>query len=198
MLPGIPGRACTKVTCPGCPDCAGVLRRKRDGHPGRLSASSCGGSAWTLPAPRHWHRHPPAVGAYSAPSDSARTPVGDSGNPKIQPPSALAPGLYNQWMFGGSGVPHWTAFTIGYDSVKDYRHRHPGTSWAALTSAPHRPSSAAVITSRAPDFHDRRSISDPRHPILTVIMDGAPAPRLAFHDRGQMVLLFRRDCPGSW
>lgn len=46
------------------------------------------------------------------------------------------PGLYDQWMFGGDGVPHWTAFTIGYDIVTGYRLRHPDTSWAALTSLP--------------------------------------------------------------
>ena len=44
--------------------------------------------------------------------------------------------LYNQWMFGGDGVPYWTGFTIGYDIIRDYRRRHPGTSWAALTIAP--------------------------------------------------------------
>lgn len=43
-------------------------------------------------------------------------------------------GLYAQWMFGG-GVPHWTAFTIGYHLVRDYLRHHPHTSWAALTSA---------------------------------------------------------------
>jgi uncharacterized protein YjaZ len=25
-------------------------------------------------------------------------------------------GLYDQWMFGGGGIPHWTGFTIGYDT----------------------------------------------------------------------------------
>ena len=50
-------------------------------------------------------------------------------------------GLYELWMFGSPGViPHWTGFTIGYDIVKDYRDRHPGVSWSALTSA-----SAATI-----------------------------------------------------
>lgn len=43
-------------------------------------------------------------------------------------------GLYAQWMFGGGGVPHWTAFAIGYHIVRDYLHHHPHTSWAALTS----------------------------------------------------------------
>jgi uncharacterized protein YjaZ len=49
-------------------------------------------------------------------------------------------GLYGQWMFGGGGVPHWTAFTIGYDIVTDYRQRHPDTSWPTITTA-----SAATI-----------------------------------------------------
>jgi uncharacterized protein YjaZ len=43
-------------------------------------------------------------------------------------------GLYGQWMFGG-GVPHWTAFTIGYDIVRGYLHCHPGITWAALNAA---------------------------------------------------------------
>jgi hypothetical protein len=49
-------------------------------------------------------------------------------------------GLYDQWMFGGGGVPHWTAFTIGYDIVTDYRQGHPDMSWPAITAA-----SAATI-----------------------------------------------------
>jgi uncharacterized protein YjaZ len=35
-------------------------------------------------------------------------------------------------MFGGPGIPHWTAFTIGYDIVTDYHRRHPDTSWSAI------------------------------------------------------------------
>jgi hypothetical protein len=46
---------------------------------------------------------------------------------------------------------------------------------------------------RAPDFHDRRSISGVWRPLLTVIMDGPADQRLAFHDRGQMVSLRRGD-----
>lgn len=69
------------------------------------------------------------------PWDRAISPAQECILWKKAQPLLLAPGLYNQWMFGGSGVPHWTAFTIGYDIVKDYRHRHPRTSWAALTSA---------------------------------------------------------------
>jgi Predicted Zn-dependent protease (DUF2268) len=30
-------------------------------------------------------------------------------------------GLYDRWMSGGPGVPLWTAFTIGYHVVNDYR-----------------------------------------------------------------------------
>ena len=52
---------------------------------------------------------------------------------KAQPLLGL-PGLYNQWMFGGQGVPHWTAFTIGYHIVSEYLRYHPHTSWAALTA----------------------------------------------------------------
>ena len=44
-------------------------------------------------------------------------------------------GLYDQWMFGGDGVPHWTAFTIGYDIVTDYRQRHPEMTWSAINAA---------------------------------------------------------------
>jgi hypothetical protein len=50
------------------------------------------------------------------------------------------PGLYDQWMFGGGGIPHWTGFTIGYDIVTGYHQRHPDTSWRAITAA-----SAATI-----------------------------------------------------
>jgi hypothetical protein len=44
-------------------------------------------------------------------------------------------GLYDQWMFGGGGVPHWTGFTIGYDIVSGYMRHHPHTTWAAVTAA---------------------------------------------------------------
>jgi hypothetical protein len=49
-------------------------------------------------------------------------------------------GLYYAWMFGHAGIPHWTAFTIGYDIVTDYRRHHPSMSWSAITRA-----SAATI-----------------------------------------------------
>jgi Predicted Zn-dependent protease (DUF2268) len=48
--------------------------------------------------------------------------------------------LYDAWMFGQPGIPHWTGFTIGYDIVTDYRHRHPDVSWSAINHA-----SAATI-----------------------------------------------------
>jgi hypothetical protein len=51
-----------------------------------------------------------------------------------------SPGLYDQWMFGGGGIPHWTGFTIGYDIVTGYHQRHPDASWPAITDA-----SAATI-----------------------------------------------------
>jgi Predicted Zn-dependent protease (DUF2268) len=51
------------------------------------------------------------------------------------------PGLYDLWMFGGDGVPHWTGLTIGYDIVTDYRDRHPQVSWPALTAM----SAAAIL-----------------------------------------------------
>jgi hypothetical protein len=46
-----------------------------------------------------------------------------------------ATNLYNLWMFGGPRVPHWTAFTIGYHIVNDYRDHHRTVSWAQLTAA---------------------------------------------------------------
>ena len=49
----------------------------------------------------------------------------------------------------------------------------------------------------APDFHDRRSISDAWRPFLTVIMDGPAVQRLAFMIVGKWSL-FRSYCPGSW
>jgi Predicted Zn-dependent protease (DUF2268) len=43
-------------------------------------------------------------------------------------------GLYDQWMFGGQGIPHWTAFTIGYHIVQDFLRHQPHTSWSTLTT----------------------------------------------------------------
>ena len=50
-------------------------------------------------------------------------------------------GLYDLWMFGGQGIPHWTGFTIGYHIVADYRSHHPNVNWAALAST----SGAAIL-----------------------------------------------------
>jgi uncharacterized protein YjaZ len=69
-----------------------------------------------------------------APWSQAITPARECGLwDKIQPQLGAA-GLYDLWMFGGPGVPHWTAFTIGYHIVNDYRNHHPDVSWAQLTS----------------------------------------------------------------
>jgi Predicted Zn-dependent protease (DUF2268) len=43
--------------------------------------------------------------------------------------------LYDEWFFGGPGIPRWAAFTIGYDIVTDYHQRHPDASWSAITAA---------------------------------------------------------------
>jgi hypothetical protein len=53
---------------------------------------------------------------------------------KVQPRLGAA-NLYNLWMFGGPGVPPWTAFTIGYHIVNDYRNHHRNVRWAQLTAA---------------------------------------------------------------
>jgi hypothetical protein len=50
-------------------------------------------------------------------------------------PQLGATNLYSLWMFGGPGVPRWTAFTIGYHIVNDYRDHDRNVSWAQLTSA---------------------------------------------------------------
>jgi hypothetical protein len=61
--------------------------------------------------------------------------------PQLDYPSFLGPdGLYYLWMFGGPSIPHWTAFTIGYHIVDDYRSRHPDVSRETLTAT-----SAATI-----------------------------------------------------
>ncbi len=49
-------------------------------------------------------------------------------------PQLADTGLYDLWMFGGPGVPHWTGFDIGYHIVAGYRNHHPDVSWAQLTS----------------------------------------------------------------
>jgi hypothetical protein len=47
-------------------------------------------------------------------------------------------GLYDQWFFGGGGVPYDTAFQIGHDIVRDYLNRHPKTTAASLVNTPAR------------------------------------------------------------
>lgn len=44
--------------------------------------------------------------------------------------------LYDQWFYGGGGVPQWTAFQIGYHIVSDYISTHPGTTAASLVDKP--------------------------------------------------------------
>lgn len=76
------------------------------------------------------------------PWNQAITPAQECALWKKATPQLGDTGLYDLWMFGGSGVPHWTAFTIGYHIVNDYRNRHPDVSWATLTSA----SAASILT----------------------------------------------------
>jgi hypothetical protein len=68
------------------------------------------------------------------PWDQAITPAQECMLWEKAKPQLGATGLYDLWMFGGPGVPHWTAFTIGYHIVNDYRNHHPDVSWAQLTS----------------------------------------------------------------
>lgn len=67
------------------------------------------------------------------PWDDAISPAQECNLWKKAEPQLASTGLYNLWMFGGFGIPHWTAFTIGYHIVKDYRERHPHITWSALT-----------------------------------------------------------------
>jgi uncharacterized protein YjaZ len=68
------------------------------------------------------------------PWDQAITPAQECMLWEKAKPQLGATGLYDLWMFGGPGVPHWTAFTIGYHIVNDYRNHHPDVSWAQLTA----------------------------------------------------------------
>ena len=69
------------------------------------------------------------------PSAQAITPAQECTLWDKAKPQLGATNLYDLWMFGGPGVPHWTAFTIGYHIVNDYRNRHRDASWAQLTAA---------------------------------------------------------------
>jgi uncharacterized protein YjaZ len=40
--------------------------------------------------------------------------------------------LYDQWFFGGGGVPFDAGFTIGYHIVRDYLARHPHDTAASI------------------------------------------------------------------
>ncbi len=51
-------------------------------------------------------------------------------------PDLSDPGLFQQWFCGYFGVPHWTAFDLGYYLVRAYRLRHPHQSWHTLTTLP--------------------------------------------------------------
>jgi hypothetical protein len=76
------------------------------------------------------------------PWDQAITPAQECVSWKKAEPQLGGTGLYDLWMFGGPGVPLWTAFTIGYHVVNDYRNHHPDVSWATLTST----SAATILT----------------------------------------------------
>ena len=83
--------------------------------------------------------------AFPGPPDpwtQAITPAQECVLWKKAEPQLGGTGLYDLWMFGGPGVPLWTAFTIGYHIVNDYRNHHPDVSWATLTST----SAANVLT----------------------------------------------------
>ena len=69
------------------------------------------------------------------PSTQAITPAQECALWQKVEPRLSATNLDNLWMFGGPGVPHWTAFTIGYHIVNDYRNHHSNMSWAQLTAA---------------------------------------------------------------
>jgi Predicted Zn-dependent protease (DUF2268) len=43
---------------------------------------------------------------------------------------------YEQWFYGGDGVPEWAGFTIGYHIAEDYIQHHPGTTAASLVATP--------------------------------------------------------------
>lgn len=74
----------------------------------------------------------------NAPWDSALTPVQehtlwDRAKPLLNQTGLL---LYEQWFYGGNGVPEWAGFTIGYHIAEDYIQHHPGTTAASLVAAP--------------------------------------------------------------
>ena len=40
------------------------------------------------------------------------------------------------WFMGSAGIPHWTAYTIGYHVVSGYLSRHPGVTPADIATTP--------------------------------------------------------------
>ena len=74
------------------------------------------------------------------PWTQAITPAQECALWKKAKPQLGTTGLYDPWMFGSPGVPHWTGFTIGYHIVTGYRSHHPNLTWATLAST-----SAATI-----------------------------------------------------
>jgi Predicted Zn-dependent protease (DUF2268) len=68
------------------------------------------------------------------PWDAAITPAQECTLWKQAQPLLGQPGLYDQWMFGGQGIPHWTAFTIGYHIVQEFLRHHPHTGWSTLAA----------------------------------------------------------------
>jgi hypothetical protein len=47
-------------------------------------------------------------------------------------------GLYDQWFFGGAGVPDDAGFQIGYHIARDYLARHPRSTAASIVDTPSR------------------------------------------------------------
>ena len=43
---------------------------------------------------------------------------------------------HQQWFVGGGALPHWAGYRIGYEMVRRYLARHPGTSAAQVATMP--------------------------------------------------------------
>lgn len=75
--------------------------------------------------------------AFPGPPDpwgAAITPVQECALWQQAQPVLDVAGLYDRWMLGGPGIPHWTAFTIGYHIVHRFLRQHPHTSWSAVAA----------------------------------------------------------------
>lgn len=75
--------------------------------------------------------------AFPGPPDpwgAAITPVQECALWQQAQPVLNVAGLYERWMLGGHGIPHWTAFTIGYHIVHGFLRQHPHTSWPAVVA----------------------------------------------------------------